>query len=426
MQKRGGMRKRKIDPARAFPVIRRNRAVSHDIKQKRVALSKRLVLILFLLTFLLIYGGFHLHFFCRIRSAFGMSGGPGVVLASFLLVGLIAPFIVRFAEEQECYFWARLMSITGFYWMAFLMLFCSVSLFVEIYNLIAAAFATHRHAGIFIPTAVVRFMIPAIASMILVIYGSFEARGLQTEFLVVHSPKIPKEIKRIRVLQISDVHIGGAAEDGHVAKIVRAARSLAPDVIVSTGDLVDGRGPYVSEAASRFREVRPKWGKYAITGNHEFYLGVDEAMDFMRDAGFILLRNEGVTVGGLLDLVGADDPGGIANSPKQPFSEKDLLSGTERDHFKILLKHRPVVDKNAIGFFDLQLSGHTHKGQIFPFCLFTKIAFPYHAGDYRLPDGSLLHVSRGAGVWGPPIRVLAPPEITVIDLVPGKNGSDGS
>ncbi len=372
---------------------------------------------LFLLIILLIYGGFHLQFFFRIRSAFAMGGAASVVLVILLLVGLTAPFIIRFAEGHDCYFGARFMSVIGYYWMAFLMLFCVVSLVVEIYHLIAAAFANNHNISIFIPTAVMRFIIPMAASIILVIYGSFEASGLRTEFLVIPSAKIPKEIGRVRVLQISDVHIGGAAEDRHVAKIIRAARALAPDVIVSTGDLVDGRGAYVHEAAFRFREITPKWGKYAITGNHEFYLGVDEALEFMEDAGFIPLRDKVATVAGMLDLVGVDDYGGIVKGHKASLLERDLLSRAKRDHFTILLKHRPVVEKNAVGFFDLQLSGHTHKGQIFPFCIFTKLAFPYHAGDYHLPKGSRLHVNRGAGVWGPPIRILAPPEITVIDLI---------
>jgi predicted MPP superfamily phosphohydrolase len=374
-------------------------------------------LILFLLLFLLVYGGFHLHFFFRLRLAFALGGAAGIVLAILLLIGLTAPLVVRFAEEHEYYFFARFMSVIGYYWMAFLMLFCAVSLCVEIFHLGAAVFADKPYIQMFIPGNVMRFVIPVLVSIILVIYGSFEARGLQTEFLTIPSAKIPKEMGRIRIVQISDVHIGGAAAGAHVAKIIHAARALAPDIIVSTGDLVDGKGPYVAEAAAAFRQLRPRWGKYAITGNHEFYLGLDEAVDFTKKAGFVPLSGEVVTMAGILDLIGVDDPGGIANGGKASLFERNLLSGLLPGHFKVLLKHRPVVDKNSVGLFDLQLSGHTHKGQIFPFSIFTKIAFPYHAGDYHLSNGSLLHVNRGAGVWGPPIRVLAPPEVTVIDIV---------
>ena len=100
-------------------------------------------------------------------------------------------------------------------------------------------------------------------------------------------------------------------------------------------------------------------------------------------------------------------------------SDREILSRAGGGRFTILLKHQPLVEKDAAGAFDLQLSGHTHRGQIFPFSLVTRLVFPFHAGNYRLTGGALLHVSRGTGTWGPPVRFLAPPEITIIDLLPG-------
>jgi len=373
---------------------------------------------LFLLFFLMIYGGFHLLFFLRIRAAVPMGGGAGAILVLLLVAGFSAPFIMRVGEGWGCDFFARFISIIGYYWMAFLLLFCVVSLFVELYNFICIAVQNRANGNIgnFIPTAAMRFIIPAVLSVILVIYGSFEARSLRTEFLLIPSGKIPREIGRIRILQISDVHVGGAVGAGYVSGIIRAVREAAPDVIVSTGDLVDGRGAYINEAALKFNEIVPKWGKFAVTGNHEFYLGIDKALEFMDDAGFIPLRSRVATIAGAVDLVGIDDHGGVMKG-RGVISDRDILSQANKNHFRIFLKHRPEVEKDALGFFDLQLSGHTHKGQIFPFNIFTKLAFPYHAGNYELSGGSLLHVSRGAGVWGPPVRLLAPPEITVIDLV---------
>ena len=101
--------------------------------------------------------------------------------------------------------------------------------------------------------------------------------------------------------------------------------------------------------------------------------------------------------------------------------EKDLLSGLPKDKFTLFLKHRPDVEKSAVGLFDLQLSGHAHKGQIFPWTLLVRLVFPQIAGLYDLSSGSSLYVSRGSGTWGPPIRFLAPPEVTIIDIVPGES-----
>lgn len=372
----------------------------------------------FLLAFLLIYGGMHLHFFLRAASAFDLSGIFRFALAFFLLAGLTAPIAMRIAEGRSYDAAARLISIAGYYWMAFLLLFFFVSILVEFYYVILTAASNRFHCGCeaFIPGRFLRFSIPAALAVIFAIYGSFEAQQLKTEHLLIRSEKIPKEVGAIRIVQISDVHIGGALGGAHVPAIIRAVQDVSPDVIVSTGDLVDGRGAYVEEAALKFREIRPKWGKFAITGNHEFYLGLNNATKFMDNAGFIPLRNRAVAVAGVLNLVGVDDHGGMTRT-KNMISDREVLSGADGSRFTILLKHRPVVESAAVGLFDLQLSGHTHKGQIFPFSIATKLAFPYHAGDYSLPGGAVLHVSRGAGVWGPPVRLFAPPEITVIDLM---------
>ena len=156
-----------------------------------------------------------------------------------------------------------------------------------------------------------------------------------------------------------------------------------------------------------------------MTGNHEFYAGIDDAIDFITRSGFILLRGEVATVAGVIDLAGVDDPTIRRFSPHGGLSDREVLSLGSSDRFTILLKHQPLVEKDAPGTFDLQLSGHTHRGQIFPFSLITSRFFSYHSGNFHLAKGALLHVSRGTGTWGPPIRFFSPPEITVIDLIPG-------
>jgi predicted MPP superfamily phosphohydrolase len=358
----------------------------------------------FLVAFLSIYGGLHLHFFIRLRNAFLPGGAAIVVMVFFLMVGLFAPIIVRVAEMRGCHLTARFIALPAFYWMAFLLIFCSVSLCVWLY-------------GFFSPLSPrMRFAVPAVAAAILTLYGVYEARGPRTEFLTVRTNKIPKEIGRIRVVQISDVHIGGAKGSDHIPEIVRAIRDAAPDVLVSTGDFVDGQGPYVADAVRMFSSIRPRLGKFAVTGNHEVYLGMRRSVAFHKEAGFTLLRNRVETIGGVVNIGGVDDPGGAANGNPH-VSDRDVLAGGEKGLFTILLKHRPIVEEAAVSLFDLQLSGHTHGGQIFPFHLATRLLFPRHAGSYPLASGALLHVSRGTGTWGPPVRVFSPPEITVIDIL---------
>ena len=192
-------------------------------------------------------------------------------------------------------------------------------------------------------------------------------------------------------------------------------REAHPDVLVSTGDLIDGRVDDEKAAVKLLRSATPRYGKFAITGNHEFYSGLGPALAFTRSAGFRVLRGEAVTVGDALNIVGVDDPAGPGYGSSET-GEKAVLSSVSNGRFTLLLKHRPVVDAQSSPLFDLQLSGHLHDGQIFPFRLITRLFFPFIAGLYHFPPHAALYVNRGSGAWGPPIRVLAPPEVTVIEL----------
>jgi predicted MPP superfamily phosphohydrolase len=206
--------------------------------------------------------------------------------------------------------------------------------------------------------------------------------------------------------------------EARLAKILTEVKKADPDLFLSTGDLVDGQINNLVGLAELFLEIRPRFGKFAITGNHEFYAGLAHSLEFTRRAGFTPLRGESLTVGGLINLAGIDDPAGKGFGLYREASEKDLLSKLPREKFTILLKHRPEVERTALGFFDLQISGHTHKGQIFPFRLLTRIFYPYYGGSFPISPQASLHVSRGSGTWGPPIRFLTPPEVTVYELLP--------
>jgi predicted MPP superfamily phosphohydrolase len=164
-----------------------------------------------------------------------------------------------------------------------------------------------------------------------------------------------------------------------------------------------------------------------VTGNHEFIAGIDKSLAFTRDCGFDTLRGEARDVGDFLTIAGVDDPAGQGFRLRgQENGEGKLLSSLSRQRFILFLKHRPTVEENTLGFFDLQLSGHSHHGQIFPFNWIVRLYFPIGSGLHDMGN-SRVYVSRGSGTWGPPIRFLAPPEVTVIDLVRSKsNGKKGS
>jgi len=261
------------------------------------------------------------------------------------------------------------------------------------------------------------FFIPLALSVGTAFYGYFEAKDIRTERITVKSSKIPAAIGRLRIVQISDVHLGLIIREERLARILQEVKKADADILVSTGDLVDGQIDNLSGLAEKLKELSPQHGMFAITGNHEFYAGLDQALNFTEKAGFTILRNTGLTIEGLITIAGVDDPQVKSYGLSTQSPEKEVLSALPRDTFILFLKHRPLIDPSAAGLFDLQLSGHVHKGQIFPFSIITWLYYPTQAGLAELPGNALLYVSRGSGTWGPPIRFLAPPEVTVIDIV---------
>ncbi|OHB70794.1 MAG: metallophosphoesterase [Planctomycetes bacterium RBG_16_43_13] len=376
---------------------------------------------IFLLTFFLLYGAMHLYAFLKARAAIAFSANTGIYLILFMTVMVFSPFIIRFSERLELNLFARFMSYISYTWMGILFLFFSASVCMDIYRLMVyiAGSVFHWNLSSLIPSARLSFYLPVILSVIIGIYGYFEALNIRTEKVSIKTSKIPEGIGRLRIVQISDVHIGLIIKEERLKRILEEVKKADPDIIVSTGDLVDGQVDGLEGLAELFKEINPKHGKFAVTGNHEFYAGLGQAMGFTEKAGFKVLRGEGLTVAGLINIAGVDDPAGKNYNLYHDISGRKLLSQMPRDKFTLLLKHRPVVDKDSSGLFDLQLSGHAHKGQIFPFSLLTWLYYRHtvHAGHLRLVDDSYLYVSRGAGTWGPPIRFLSPPEVTVIELV---------
>jgi hypothetical protein len=374
---------------------------------------------LFLLIFFLLYGGLHYYLFVKARAPLALGTMSGIFLILVMLLMVSTPLIVHSLERHGLSSAARRMSFVGYSWMGFVFLCFSCFILIDLYRLLIYAgglilpgFFSHLH-----PSPGYSFLLSFLLSLSIFFYGYFEAKHIRTERIVLKTSKIPKEIGRLKIAQISDVHLGMIVREERLTRILREVKKANPDIFLSTGDLVDGQINNLSGAAETLREINPQYGKFAITGNHEFYAGLSQSLDFAQNAGFSVLRGQGITVAGLINLVGVDDPAGKSFGLFRGVSEKELLSGLPREKFTLLLKHRPDLERSALGLFDLQISGHTHQGQIFPFRLITRLFYRYDGGFFHLLDNSYLYVSRGAGTWGPPLRFLAPPEVTVYELI---------
>lgn len=249
-------------------------------------------------------------------------------------------------------------------------------------------------------------------------YAVYTAQNVQLRNVEIKTGKLPEGVERLRIAVLTDIHIDQFASAGRIEKIVRLTNGCRPDIIVSLGDLVDTNMSSKNGEKRLLRQLQAPLGKFAVLGNHEFYRGPEQSVKFTAGAGFKLLRGEAEEAGGI-DIVGVDDPMFEGRA-----SIRNSLKRADPGKFILLLSHRPETPENALGMFDLQLSGHTHAGQIWPAVFLTRLMHGHWQGLSELTPGkkprerrSLLYLSNGTGYWGPPVRLWASPEITVIDLI---------
>jgi predicted MPP superfamily phosphohydrolase len=379
----------------------------------------RSVIVLFLLTFFSLYSLLHLYIFLKIKAVFTLGTVLIICLICFMALMVTSPVLVRMAENRGLEILARLLSYVGFTWMGLIFFFFTSSLCIDLYRLLVSGLGLIMRMNLssLSPAPRLAFYIPLIITAVIVIYGGFEARAVRSEEVVIKSSKIPRAMGTFTIAQISDVHVGLIVREGRLKRILREVKQADPDLLVSTGDLVDGQIDNLKGLAELLQAVQPPHGKIAVTGNHEFYAGLDQALRFTEEAGFRVLRGETQAVAGFMTIAGVDDRTGKRFNLFRGPEEGALLAEVPSERFRLILKHEPIIAKEAAGLFDLQLSGHTHKGQVFPFNYIVKIFYPLDAGLIRLPENACLYVSRGSGTWGPPIRFLSPPEVTIIRLV---------
>jgi predicted MPP superfamily phosphohydrolase len=375
---------------------------------------------LFLLTFFLIYGGTHAYALYKAHTALALGWKTSMAAIPPLVALLCGPLISYLLGARGMEGAARAASWVAYTWMGLLFFFTWMNLALDGVNLLSRILTAVAGAGAGPRPLLVygrpAFLALAGLSVAMGAYSFFEASRIRLEHLRILTDKLPAATKRIRVAQISDVHLGLMVRHRKAAAIAELVRTAEPDLFVSTGDLVDGRINHLEGLAEIFREIHAPLGKYAVTGNHEFYAGIDTSLDFTRRAGFTVLRGESVTAGNVLRIAGVDDPAGRAAGPAPGRAEEEILGNGPTALFTLLLKHRPYLSPAARKADVLQLSGHTHNGQIFPFRLLVRIWYPLLSGLYVPGGGGALYTSRGTGTWGPPMRFLSRPEVTIIDI----------
>ncbi|MGH8791531.1 MAG: metallophosphoesterase [Stackebrandtia sp.] len=232
----------------------------------------------------------------------------------------------------------------------------------------------------------------------------------------VHVPltKLPRHAHGFRIAVVSDIHLGAISGKAHCQRIVDVVNSAQPDLIAIVGDLVDGTVEDLGPAAEPIAELSARHGAYFVTGNHEYYTDTQEWLDHIRELGVTPLENARAELPGF-DLAGVNDVTADDIGVQGPDFEA-ALGDRDPARASVLMAHQPVqVDQAADYGVDLQLSGHTHGGQMWPFTYVVAATNPTVAGLERYGD-TQLYVTRGAGAWGPPVRVGAESDVTVVTL----------
>jgi predicted MPP superfamily phosphohydrolase len=364
--------------------------------------------VMFLTIFSLIYGGAHLYVWWRLVHPLRLTGWP-VWLARFVFLLLFLSFpVIHFMFRHENGPLLTVGSFVSAVWMGMIVYLVLGAFGYDLLRLISWGAIP---GGRVMTTTVASFAIAV------TVYGLIEAHSIGVTRFTARMPNLPKHLDGMRVVQVSDVHMGSLVRGPRLEKIVTMVNELHPDLIVITGDLVDAEPSRTEDLIPALRRLQSRYGVFAVTGNHEYFAGAERAQAFIEQAGVTMLRNRWVEVAGGLQLIGRDDvvAGRITGKPTPSWDE--ILRGLDRTKPAILLYHTPVTTLAELESrgIQLQLSGHTHKGQLWPFNFIVKRIFRTPYGLFTNGTATI-YVSRGAGTWGPPMRVLARPEITLITL----------
>ena len=348
-----------------------------------------------------IYFGLHYYLFTSLTKDLQISVGIRRMIMVMLLMGGLLYYVGEILERM---YGLHGFSYVGSIWLGFI----SIGFFIFILKDLSLFFSIPRHTAA---------------------YGALLLTLLLGVFSIYHATKPPNLVEHqisvknfshdpsgFSIVQLSDLHLDGYKSEAWLSGIVEQVNQQQPDLIVMTGDIVDDRYDRVERFLPLLQQLNSRHGLYAISGNHEFYVGIEGFYKLMEQANIYVLKNERIPIGDRIELVGIHDDTakrfGIETADLE-----SILKDVDTGKSIVLLSHKPVdFEKAAALGVSLQLSCHTHGGQIPPMNLLVKLAFQYSHGLYQ-KDESYIYTSSGTGFWGPPMRLFTSSEVVKLTLV---------
>lgn len=342
-----------------------------------------------------------------------------IYLAAFLFLSL--SFVAGRILER---FWlgppANFLVWTGSFWLGAMLYFVLILLLIDITRLLNLAVPVFPSAWLDNIEHTRLVLFKTVTSVVIVIVV---IAHLNTWFTKVNRIEIPLEgqnskMSSVNIALVSDIHLGSLTPNNRVGKLVKKINSLSPDIILVAGDMLDEDvGPVIHrDLGSSIKNLSAPLGVYGITGNHEYIGGISKAVQYLTSHGINLIRDSVIKINDSFYLAGREDLNIERFSGKKRISVEELLKDTGDDLPVILLDHQPFnLEKSAAAGADLQLSGHTHHGQIWPLNFITRAVYSISRGFGEV-DGMKVYVSNGVGTWGPPMRLGSRPEIVLITI----------
>lgn len=377
-------------------------------------------LIIFLTVFLSLYGGINYYIFIRGMQAFPKGTRfRKIFLIVFLLMS--SSYIYgRFLEKITICKLSDLLIWTGAYWFGMMLYFLLAVIMLDIIRLISKIFSWYpeniknnyqkiKHYGALLIAAII---------VCVIIAGHFIARNPQVRSLEITIPKRGRTAKSMSMVLVTDIHLGTLIKNSRLEKLVSIINGLNPDLVLLGGDIVDeDLAPVIENNLGEIlKQIKSRYGTYAVTGNHEYIGGVDAATGYMKEHGITVLRDRAILVANSLYLVGREDRSMHRFIGQQRKTLAEIMAGIDRSYPMILMDHQPFgLSRARENGFDLQLSGHTHDGQLWPVSYITGIIYELSSG-YGKIGKTHYYVSSGFGTWGPPLRIGTVSEIVHLTI----------
>ena len=390
-----------------------------DVKiRKETTLMKTGAFIVFVTIVTVIYGLVNFYIYSRGVQAIPGSGHARLWFTISFWAIAFTFILARVLERTYPCAFTGVITWIGSFWLAFMLYFILIAILIDLSRILNYFF--HIYPQVFYAdyqkTKLIALMGSFVLVSIIVVAGYINARHPRVKTLEIHIAKTVQGDKKLDIVMASDIHLGTLIAKRKANKLVEQINAIHPDLVLFAGDVVDeDLAPVIkNNLGANLCQIKSKLGVYAIPGNHEYIGGAEAAIKYLSSHGIKMLRDTSILVDNRFYLVGRDDRDKPRFSGRERKSLEDIMKGVDRRYPVILMDHQPFALHKAVEQgVDLQLSGHVHHGQMWPFNYITKAIYEISWG-YKQIGQTHFYVSSGFGTWGPPVRLGNRPEIVHI------------